>query len=128
MTFSPFLRTILKLDAASCLMMGAVLVPGAAALAGPLGMPAELLRGAGLMLLPLGLFIGWLGTRQAGPAALVWLVIVGNIGWAAASVLAAETLPSITPLGAVATIGQGMAVLLLAVLEWRGLKGSMVAA
>ncbi len=42
-----------------------LLVPGAAALAGPLGMPGELLLAAGAMLIPLGLFIGWLGTRHS---------------------------------------------------------------
>lgn len=124
MIYSTFLRTILKLDAASCLAMGAILVPGAAALAGPLGMPLELLLAAGAMLIPLGLFIGWLGTRQGGPAALVWLVIVGNLGWATASLLPAFNLPGISPAGIAVTVAQGLAVLLLAMLEWRGLRGS----
>lgn len=127
MIYSTFLRTILKLDAASCLAMGATLVPGAAALAGPLGMPRELLLAAGAMLIPLGLFIGWPGTRHSGPAALVWLVIVGNVGWTAASLMLAANLPGISAAGIGVTIAQGLAVLLLAMLEWRGLHGSEAA-
>lgn len=124
MIYSTFLRTILKLDAASCLAMGAILVPGAAALAEPLGMPSELLLAAGAMLIPLCLFISWLGTRHSGPAALVWLVILGNVGWTAASLLLAANLPGISAAGSAVTIAQGLVVLLLAMLEWRGLRGS----
>lgn len=127
MTYSNFLRTILKLDAASCLAMGGILVPGAAALTGPLGMPRELLLAAGAMLIPLGLFIGWLGTRQGGSAALVWMIIVGNLGWAGASLLLAANLPGVSAAGSAVTIAQGLAVLLLALLEWRGLRASETA-
>lgn len=127
MIYSTFLRTILKLDAASCVAMGAILVPGAAALAEPLGMPRELLLTAGAMLVPLGLFIGWLGTRHSGPAALVWLVITGNVGWTTASLLLAASLPGVSAAGIAVTVAQGLAVLLLAMLEWRGLRGSETA-
>ncbi len=127
MLLSTYLRAVLKIDAASCLAMGAVLVPAAAALEGPTGMAAALLSAAGLALIPLGLFILWLGTRRQAPSALVLLVVVGNVGWTAASFLAAASLPQITAAGQLLTVGQGLAVLLLAYLEWRGLRSSQSA-
>jgi hypothetical protein len=129
MMLSTFLRTVLKLDAASCLGMAAIVLPGAAILAAPLGIDASLLRGAALSLVPIGLFILWLGTRRQAPAAALYLVIAGNVGWASASLVTAFELPAITPLGTLAVAGQGLAVLALAALEWRGVRQSrMIAA
>ena len=128
MQLSTFLRTVLKLDSASCLGMAAIVLPGAAILAEPLGIDANLLRGAALALIPIGLVILWLGTRRQAPAAAAYLVIVGNAGWAAASLAAAFELPAITPLGTLAVAGQGLVVLALAVLEWRGVRQSLMIA
>jgi hypothetical protein len=122
--FSNFLCTILKLDAASCLGMAALVLPAAGTLQGPLGIEAELLRAAATSLVPIGLFILWLGTRRAGPAAFVGLVILGNLGWAAASLMAAADLPGITAVGQALVGGQGLVVLGLALAEWAGLRQS----
>ena len=124
MQLSNFLRTVLKLDAASCLGMAALAVPAAAALQQPLGIDAGLLRGAGASLVPIGLYILWLGVRRDAAAVLVWLVILGNLGWAGASLFVAASVPGITPLGQVAVAGQGLAVMALAVAEWAGLRAS----
>ena len=126
MQLSTYLRTVLKIDSASCLAMAAILIPAAAMLEGPTGIAAAMLRASGIALIPLGAFILWLGTRREAPAGLVWLVIVGNIGWTAASLAAASSLPQITPAGYFLVIGQGLAVLLLAYLEWRGLRSSQL--
>lgn len=39
-------------------------------------------------LIPLGLFILWLGTRREAAAGFVWLVIAGNVAWVLALALA----------------------------------------
>jgi hypothetical protein len=124
MQLSKFLRTVLKLDAASCLAMAAIVLPFARALQAPLGTDPARLSSAAASLVPIGLFMLWLGTRPEAPAGLVWLVIAGNFGWAAASLVAASSLPRITPLGQAAIAGQGLAVLALALLEWAGLRSS----
>ena len=124
MQLSTFLRTILKLDAASCLGMAALAIPTAVALSGPFGIDAAVLTGAAVSLIPIGLFILWLGTRRDSPAALLYLVILGNIGWGLASLVAAIQLPGITALGSAAVAGQGLAVLALAALEWAGVRQS----
>lgn len=126
MQLSNFLRTVLKLDAASCLAMAAAVLPFAASLEAPLGIDAAILNGAAASLIPIGMFILWLGTRRSAPTALVLLVIVGNVGWTIASLAMASFLPQITPAGHVLVIGQGLAVLLLAYLEWRGLRSSQL--
>ena len=124
MQLSKFLRTVLKLDSASCLGTAALVLPAAAALQQPLGIEASLLQAAAAPLIPIGLFMLWLGTRREANPAFVWLVILGNIGWAAGSLLAAASLAGITPLGQLAVAGQGLAVLGLAAAEWAGLRGS----
>jgi len=124
MQLSNFLRTILKLDAASCLGMAALVLPLAGSLEGPLGVPSAMLESAAVSLIPIGLFILWLGFRRDAAPSLIGLVILGNIGWAAASVIAAVDLPGITPLGRTMVAGQGMAVFLLALAEWIGLRSS----
>lgn len=127
MQLSIFLRTLLKLDSASCLGMAALVLPAAGALQLPLGIDAALLRAAAAPLVPIGLYILWLGTRREAAPALVWLVIMGNVGWAAASLFAAASFPGISTLGQLAVTGQGLAVLALAMLEWAGLRQSRAA-
>ena len=128
MTLSNFLKRILILDAASCLGMGAALVIGDGALSSLTGLSEPLLAGAGYLLIPLGLFIGWLATRSAAPAALVWLVIVGNLVWTLESLIVAFTVAGVTGLGSLFVAGQGAAVLALAGLEYVGLQRSRIAA
>lgn len=127
MQLSNFLRIILKLDAASCLGMAALALPAAGALQYPFGIDAALLTAAAAPLVPIGLFILWLGTRREAAAGLIWLVILGNLGWTAASLFAAANLPGITMLGQVAVTAQGLAVLALALAEWAGLRQSRAA-
>lgn len=124
MQLSNFLRTVLKLDAASCLGMAAAVLPFAADLQEPLGIEAPVLQSAAASLIPIGLFILWLGSRREAPTGFVVLVIAGNLGWAAASLVAAGSLAGITPLGQAAVAGQALAVLALALIEWAGLRSS----
>ena len=128
MQLSNFLRTVLKLDAASCLAIAAIVIPMAGMLQEPLGIEAGALSAAAASLIPIGLFVLWLGTRREAPTALVAIVILGNIGWAIASFAAAGSVPAITFLGQAVVAGQGLAVLALAIAEWAGLKSSIAEA
>jgi hypothetical protein len=124
MQLSPFLRTILKLDAASCLVMAAALAPGAALLGSMLGIPAALLTSAGISLIPIGLFILWLGSRERAPSMLVYLVVAGNLGWTAASFVSLALLPDVLPFGLAVVTAQALAVAAFALLELRGARES----
>lgn len=118
-----FLRRVLALDSLSCLSMGLLMGLGAAALAPLFGLPEPLVRTAGLLLLPLAAFIGWLASRPAPPRALVWVVIFGNLGWTAESfVLIGQQQGAVTALGTAFVSAQAIVVLVLAALEYVGLK------
>jgi hypothetical protein len=123
MSSSLFLRRILALDALSCLAMGLLMGLGAAPLALLFGLPQPLVRTAGLLLLPLAAFIFWLASRPAPPRTLVWVVILGNLGWTAESfLLISQSQPAITAIGTGFVTVQALAVLGLAALEYVGLR------
>lgn len=124
MQLSNFLRAVLKLDAASCLMMAAASIIGAEPLEPILGIPASLLASAGLSLVPIGIFILWLGTRERAAAALVYLVIAGNAAWAAGTIASLALLPAVSTLGAATVIGQASVVAVFALVELRGARES----
>jgi hypothetical protein len=124
-----FLRRVLALDAASCALLGLLLCLDAAALSPLFGLGQPLLYGAGLLLLPLAAFIGWLASRPSPPRLLVWLVIVGNVAWTAESFLLVTTEAGrITALGTAFVAGQAVAVLVVALLEYAGLRRMRAAA
>jgi hypothetical protein len=116
-----FLRRILALDSLSCLTIGLLMGLGAGALAPLFGLPETLIRVAGLMLLPLAAFIGWLASRPSPPRLLVWVVIIGNLGWAAESFLTLGRSQA-TALGTAFVSAQAVAVLGLAMLEYAGIR------
>ncbi len=128
MILSNFLERVLILDAASCLSMGLLLSAGAGALAPLFGIDRQIVGVAGLALLPIGLVILWLGTRQAAAPALVYLVIAGNIAWTVESFVLIANANGITPLGMAFVGVQAAAVAGLSVLEWIGVRRDRVAA
>lgn len=122
-----FLRRVLALDSLSCLALGLGMSLAAAPLAPLFGLDETLIRFAGLALLPIGAFIGWLASRPAPPRLLVWGVILGNLGWSVESfVVIAQQQP--TPLGTAFVAAQALAVLGLTALEYVGLKRASLAA
>jgi len=122
MQFSNFLKRVLLLDAASCLGMGAALGLSANSLAPLFGLETTIVRGAGLTLLPVGLFILGLGIRRSAPAILVYAVIIGNFAWSIESLVLIGATPQITALGTAFVTAQAAAVAILAMLEWVGVR------
>lgn len=122
MQMTTFLKRVLFLDAASCVGMGAGLALAGEALAAPLGLPAMLLTGAGIVLIPIGLFMAFVGSRAAPPALLVWLIILGNVAWVAKSLGVVVLFPAITALGTAFVLAQAAWVALMAWLEYAGLR------
>jgi hypothetical protein len=83
---SLFLRRALLADA---LVTGAVALLqtfGAGMLAPLLNLPQPLVLETGLFLIAYTALVGWLGTRQSMPRALVAIVIAGNTAWAVGSI------------------------------------------
>jgi hypothetical protein len=112
------LRIALAIDGISCLAMGAGLGLGATELAGPFGLPATLLRAAGVVLLPCAALLGYLASRTLAHSGLVWAVVALNVGWALESVsLLVGSFVQPTILGSAFVLVQAVAVLALAVVE-----------
>lgn len=122
---SSLLRSALALDAAACAGMGLILAAAAGPLAAPLGLPVDFLRGAGLLLLPCAVLLGWFAGRKALPRLAVYAVIGVNLLWIADSIailLMGWFAP--TGLGIAFVLAQAAAVAIVTELEIIGFKRS----
>ncbi len=81
------LGRILLLDAATCAATGVLLIAGAWPIAGLTTLPVDLLFWAGLVLIPVAVYIAAVARLAMASTVAVWLVILGNIGWIGASLL-----------------------------------------
>jgi hypothetical protein len=114
------LRTVLWLDAVTCVFTGLLLALLSAKLSAWLGLPEPLLFYAGLVLFPTAAFMAWTATRPEMPKPAVWIVIGGNALWVLGSLLVLALSP--TKLGTAFVIAQAVVVAVLAELEYVGLK------
>ena len=119
----PSLSALLKIDAATCGMMAAMLVIAAAPISELLRIPSGLLWSAGAILIPFALLFAIAGFQRRPAPALLWLLITGNIAWVVASwaVLAGGDV-SPSPAGALLVLVQAGAVTALTIAElaaWR---------
>src|ERR1700740_2166210 len=83
---SLFLRRAVLADAIFSGASAVLLTLGAGELAPLLNLPEALLSETGLFLIAYTALVGWLGTRQTMPKALVVIVIAGNAAWTLASI------------------------------------------
>lgn len=118
---SACLRRVLFVDTATCIVMGALMSVDAAPLSVLFGLPAALLFWVGVSLFPVAAFMLWVATRRDLPRGGAWLAIAGNAGWVAGSVLVLFVFAP-SALGTAFVIVQGVAVAVLAELEYAGLK------
>ena len=122
---SVFLRRAILADAVFSGVSAVLLTFGAGALAPWLNLPEALLRETGLFLIACAALVGWLGTRQSMPKALVGIVIAGNAAWTIASIALLFS-GAVTPnlLGEAAVAIQAIAVGAFAELQYIGLRRS----
>lgn len=129
--FTParLLRIALLVDALGSGAAGLLLTAAGGALAGPLGLPAQLLLACGLFFLPYAAFVGWLSRRERLTSLPVIVVVAGNTVWGLESV-AALALGWLHPtaLGVAFVLAQAGFVFAMAALQYLGLKASRVAA
>jgi hypothetical protein len=123
MSSSVFLRRALLVDAAASGLTGALMLAGAGMLTDLLGLPAALLRGAGLVLVPYVAFVAIVAARAHISTAAVWAVIACNAVWTVASVaLVIDGFVTPTALGTAFVIGQAVAVAALGALQYAALR------
>ncbi len=128
---STLLRRALQADAVVSGAMALLLSLAAGTLSRLLALPQPLLLETGLFLIGYAALVGWLGTRNVLPRALVLIVIGGNALWTLASVallLSGAVAPN--ALGIAFVLIQATAVGIFAELQFIGLKrsGAAVAA
>lgn len=126
---SNFLRWVLLADAATCIATGLLMTLGANPLEQFLGLPPELLRYAGLSLLPFAAFIIYLATRENLSASAIWAVIILNALWTADSILLLlGGWVATTTFGYIFVVFQALGVAIFAALEYFGLRQSTAVA
>ena len=126
---STFLRRVLFADAATCVATGLLLMLGSGVLEQFLGLPAGLLRYAGVSLLPFAALLVYLAARENLSPPVVWAVIVLNALWTADSFLLLLTgWVAPTELGYAFVVAQALGVAVFAGLEYFGLRRATTAA
>lgn len=118
-----FLRNVLWADAVSCLSCGLLQVFFTGPMSNLLGLPAGLLAYTGEFLLVYGAAVAFIATRRPPPAAIVWLLVIGNGGWALACIaalLGGGMAP--TGLGKAYVVMHAVTVAVLAELQYFGLR------
>ncbi|GII97212.1 hypothetical protein [Sinosporangium siamense] len=81
------LTRVLKFDALLCAVFGVLLAVAAGPVADLFGLPVPFVRWTGIILLPLGAFIGFVATRPQHPRGAVWTIVALNALWAVDSVV-----------------------------------------
>lgn len=121
-----FLRHALIADALACSALVLLQLSLPDFLARQLQLPSVLLTGSGIFLAAYVVLLIVLASSKSVWKAMVGLVVVGNVGWAAGCIaLAALAAPS--GLGVAYLLAQAVFVLVIARFEWVGLSGSAVA-
>jgi hypothetical protein len=122
---SVLLRRAIQADAIFSGASALLLTFGAGALAPMLNLPEALLRESGLFLIAYAALVGWLGTRQSMPKALVGIVIAGNAAWTIGSIallFSGAVVPNL--LGEAVVAIQAIATGAFAELQYIGLRKS----
>lgn len=119
------LRLALIADAVASGATALLLLAGASLLTDMLGLPVELMRYAGLILVPFVAFVAFVGTRREIPRVAVAAIVAVNFAWVVASVaLLVSGWVSPTLLGYAFVLAQALAVGVFAELQWIGLRRS----
>jgi hypothetical protein len=120
-----FLPRVMAVDAASCAATGVLQLVFAGNLARLTGLPAQLLLGTGLFLLAYAAAAAWMAGREEPPRKPIGLVVLGNFGWAAGCIALLTVQGSaIGALGCAWVLAQALTVVVLAELQWMGLRHS----
>lgn len=124
-TASHFLRRSLLIDAAASGLTGALMLVAGGVMEELLDLPASLLRGAGLVLVPYVAFVAFVATRPQISSSAVWAVIAANALWTVASfAILAGGLVAPNSLGTAFVVAQALAVAGLGALQYVALRRS----
>jgi hypothetical protein len=121
------LRRSLNLDAVASGGLGLLLAAAGSLLDEPLGIPASVLVPVGVFLVAYAAALWFVGSRPRVSRPAVLVVVVGNLLWVVASVVAAIAgWWSPTAVGTAFVLAQAAAVALFAELQFTGLRRARV--
>ncbi len=113
------LQSILAFDAATCAVMGVLLVFASGAISGVTLIPSSLLFWAGLVLLPIAGFMVFFARAAIAPPWAVQMIVLGNVFWVLGSVaLPVLGLFSPNAFGWIFILAQAAVVAIFAGIEW----------
>jgi hypothetical protein len=118
------LRLALVIDAAASGALGLLQTFAATPLARVLGLHASLVLGTGVFLLAYAATLVAMARCAMLPSALLRLVVVGNLGWAAACIVLAVVGAGVASLGVAYLWAQAVAVIVFAAFQGVGLGRS----
>jgi hypothetical protein len=122
-TMTPMLRNVLRVDAALSGLTALALMADSQPLSAMTGLPEGALRGIGVALVPWTALLAWLASRAVFPSAALVTVIALNFVWALDCALAAfGVVGSPAGLGIAVLAIQAIGTVVLAELEWIGLR------
>ena len=128
-TLTPFLRNVLRVDASLSGLTALALMADAEPLSAMTGLPSGALRGIGVALVPWTALLAWLASRAVVPTSGIGAVIALNFVWALDCALAAfGVVGSPGGTGVALLIVQAVGTVVLAELEWMGLRRAARAA
>lgn len=116
------MKSILLIDAATCLLMGAALLVASGMIACLTGIPQSLLFYAGVLLVPIGLFMAATGVWWRESSFAIWMIILGNVLWVVASLALLSGIIAPNALGVIFILAQAVVV---GVLAWLELKAHL---
>ncbi|MCO6383777.1 hypothetical protein GTH22_13655 [Oceanicola sp. 502str15] len=123
------LQTILAVDAATCVALGMLLVFASGPISVITAIPGSLLFFAGLLLLPIAVFMVIFTQTATVPAWAVQVIVAGNVLWVLGSTILPVTgLIAPNGLGWLFLLGQAAVVALFAGLEWAARQQSAAVA
>jgi hypothetical protein len=122
-TSTRFLRSVLRVDASSCLLFGVALFALAAPLSDSLGASVGELRGLGISLLLSAAFMAFASQNVPALRWPVWVVVLGNASWVLGSALIViREFSQLSALSSAGIVAQALLVALIAELEFTGLR------
>ncbi|WP_374568254.1 hypothetical protein [Ideonella sp.] len=123
LTMTPFLRNVLRVDAVLSGLTALALIADAEPLAGWTGLPSAVLTVLGAALLPWTALLAWLAGRPVVASAAVGAVVALNFVWVLDCAMAAfGAFGSPLGLGVAMLAVQAVGTLVIAELEWVGMK------
>ncbi|WP_283134402.1 hypothetical protein [Rhizohabitans arisaemae] len=117
------LAKVIKIDMLLCAAFGVLLIAAAGLVGDLMNLPVPLVRWAGVVLLPVAAFLGYLASRRVPPRGGVLAIIAINALWAVDSIVLLFTgWIDPNPFGVVFIVAQALLVAGIAEMQYLGLR------